>query len=37
MNECFSENVEVRDFVKPDVPTDTLVKTACNELNSLTK
>jgi hypothetical protein len=37
MKEYFSENVEVRDYVKPCVTTDILVKTACNEINGLTK
>jgi hypothetical protein len=37
MNEYFSENVEVRGCVKPGVSADILVKTASNNLNSLTK
>jgi hypothetical protein len=34
MNEYFSENVEVRGYVKPGVSADILVKTASNDLNS---
>jgi hypothetical protein len=37
MNEYFFENVEVRGLVKPGVSTDILVKTASNEIKSLTK
>ena len=37
MNEYFSENVEVRGYVKTGVSADILVKTASNDLNSLTK
>jgi hypothetical protein len=37
MKEYSSENVEVRGYVKPGVSTDILVKTASNEINSLTK
>jgi len=37
MNEYFSDNIEVRGYVQPGVCTDTLVKTASNEINSLTK
>jgi hypothetical protein len=37
MDEYSSENVEVRGYVKPGVSTDILVKTASNEINSLTK
>jgi hypothetical protein len=37
MNEYFSVNAEVRGYVKPDVSTDILVKTASNEINNLTK
>jgi hypothetical protein len=36
-NEFFTENVEVRGYVKPGVSTDILVKTASNEIISLTK
>jgi len=36
MNEYSSENVEFRGYVKPGVSTDILVKTASNEINSLT-
>ena len=37
MNDYFSDNAEVRGYVKPGVPTDILVKTASNEINNLTK
>jgi hypothetical protein len=37
MNKYFSENGEVRGCVKSGVSTDILIKTASNEINSLTK
>jgi hypothetical protein len=37
MNGYFSENVEVRGYVKPVVSTDILVKTEFSEINNLTK
>jgi hypothetical protein len=37
MGGYFSENVEVRGYVKPGVSTDILVETVANEINSLTK
>ena len=37
MNEYFSVNAEVTGYVKSGMSTDILVKTASNEINSLTK
>jgi hypothetical protein len=37
MNKYFSGNFEVRGYVEPCVSTDILVKSASNEISSLTK